>query len=1155
MRELQQMLQPSASRPLSQMAREALDAIAQLEEVCSEIVDENGFSEADRRTGSSDQKSGTRLGHASKRVVSTVRPFLYCSGSLDVTATDAATMAELASLMSADANGHTPSSSANPSSTSGAIAAFAGAVVALNSKANNSGAQSALTARLRVKGAEINSLLSKLVLSARAVTEQPLFLNNKAEQTDPIERADNINQYRQHVHKDAVDLATAIRETLLEIEAAGGAEAAARDELANQKRIEAALQSAEGPAGVSKGYLGGGSAAGWRGSGFVLPTAKETAAMQAQTNYGTNPQDLPQETQSLLLSGKENSRRRPSQQLSEAVLRDTIDPQLDDLLSLVDRLVRHIRRGGSARTPTMAALSLEEEASGDDDLSPTLEESTAQASLGQLKQIMQRVGTFLALVEDIDMASVLDVDGPSAASDSGAARSSYASLVLSAREGLRRFAGLKQGCHDAGSDLFIQAQEVSKIMAGYSGEPQHSHSLLDSLRIVKQVSVGLVEVAHDIAQIAEEQSRSRLAYIGARSKIYGVDEAMATTSRLFSSTSSLPSHEPSAGITRHSSIAGYPHHNGVSSRGAGEGPGGSSSDSHAASATPATSEVNGQASGSKGQRTTSIRSGVSTGSPAIGRNRSASVTTGGSTGSGATSELSKLVTTGRRGTTGVDGTTDDDNSFKSPTRTGSKLKKFFGDESVPLQLQQQTSREPPPSAAPTEASSSTAALSLNKGKSKLDDVPWYMQADYPPEDIVIGEDGKVKGATLNALIEQLTSHRRYDSMFNDTFLMTYRSFTTTEEFLGHMFARAKLTPPSGLTPEELKEWENSKQGLIRVRIFGALKQWIEGHFYDGEDEKYLPHIRAFAVEMGDSPLMAMPSKQMLRLIERRQGEGDPTIRKMILPTSAPLPLLPKGRKIKFLDIEAVEMARQLTLLESKLYNKIKPMECLGKAWSKPDSDIHAKGIKDTINTSNRITGWVAEAILVQDDLKKRAAWIKQFISIADQCRELNNFSTMTAIVSGLNSAPVYRLKRSWDAVSTRHHTMLEQLNKIMQSSKNFSDYRAMIHKLKPPCVPFLGVYLTDLTFIEDGNLDRLKSDDRLINFGKRSKTAEVIREIMVYQSTPYNLSPVPGIQKFIEDNLVESRGDTELYQQSLNLEPREREDEKISRLLAESGFL
>ena len=34
--------------------------------------------------------------------------------------------------------------------------------------------------------------------------------------------------------------------------------------------------------------------------------------------------------------------------------------------------------------------------------------------------------------------------------------------------------------------------------------------------------------------------------------------------------------------------------------------------------------------------------------------------------------------------------------------------------------------------------------------------------------------------------------------------------------------------------------------------------------------------------------------------------------------------------------------------------------------------------------------------------------------------------------------------------------------------------RDFIHSANPPCVPYLGVYLTDLTFIEDGIPDKIK---------------------------------------------------------------------------------
>ena len=91
-----------------------------------------------------------------------------------------------------------------------------------------------------------------------------------------------------------------------------------------------------------------------------------------------------------------------------------------------------------------------------------------------------------------------------------------------------------------------------------------------------------------------------------------------------------------------------------------------------------------------------------------------------------------------------------------------------------------------------------------------------------------------------------------------------------------------------------------------------------------------------------------------------------------------------------------------------------------------------------------------------------------------------------------------------------------------------------------------GVYLTDLTFIEDGIPSLIKKTN-LINFAKRAKTAEVIRDIQQYQNVPYPLQPVPELQDYILTNM-QSAGDVhEMYDTSLQVEPREREDEKIAR--------
>lgn len=105
--------------------------------------------------------------------------------------------------------------------------------------------------------------------------------------------------------------------------------------------------------------------------------------------------------------------------------------------------------------------------------------------------------------------------------------------------------------------------------------------------------------------------------------------------------------------------------------------------------------------------------------------------------------------------------------------------------------------------------------------------------------------------------------------------------------------------------------------------------------------------------------------------------------------STPSPIVPKNmKKLKFLDIDVTEFARQLTIIESRLYAKIKATECLNKTWQKKvgESDPDAApNVKALILHSNQMTNWVAEMILNQQDVKKRVVVIKHFVSVADVC--------------------------------------------------------------------------------------------------------------------------------------------------------------------------
>ncbi|KAL8837521.1 MAG: hypothetical protein Q9170_002514 [Blastenia crenularia] len=437
-----------------------------------------------------------------------------------------------------------------------------------------------------------------------------------------------------------------------------------------------------------------------------------------------------------------------------------------------------------------------------------------------------------------------------------------------------------------------------------------------------------------------------------------------------------------------------------------------------------------------------------------------------------------------------------------------------------------------------------------------EETPQFLMLDHEGE---ISYDTKVdppqlRGGTLTALVEQLTRHDRLDAPFNNTFLLTYRSFTSASELFEMLVKRFSIQPPRGISEDDYKTWVEKKQKLIRFRVVNILKSWFDNYWMennDAESNELLRRVYSFAKDSiatthtpGSGPLMTSVEQRL---------RGQDTNTKVMVPTlntPIPPPIMPKNmKKLKFLDIDATEFARQLTIIESRLYGKIKPTECLNKTWQKkvaPEETEPAANVKALILHSNQLTNWVAEMILTQSDVKKRVIVIKHFVAVADKCRTMNNFSTLTSIISALGTAPVHRLQRTWSQVNARTMSVLEQMRRLMGSTKNFGEYRETLHSANPPCIPFFGVYLTDLTFIEDGISSVIKKTN-LINFAKRAKTAEVIREIQQYQKMPYPLKPVADLQDYILSNMQAAGDVHEMYDKSLAVEPREREDEKITR--------
>lgn len=281
------------------------------------------------------------------------------------------------------------------------------------------------------------------------------------------------------------------------------------------------------------------------------------------------------------------------------------------------------------------------------------------------------------------------------------------------------------------------------------------------------------------------------------------------------------------------------------------------------------------------------------------------------------------------------------------------------------------------------------------------EVPRDIQAEVEPQYLRLDHEGEIsyddkteppvlRGGTLIALVEQLTRHDKLDSNYNNTFLLTYRSFTTAPELFEYLVKRFSIQPPRGISENDYKSWADKKQKLIRLRVVNILKSWLDNYWMEDRSEdtnELLRRLHMFAKDSvastatpGSAPLMAS--------VERRIRGEDPNA-KGLVPTQAttiPAPIMPKNmKKLKFLDIDVTEFARQLTIIESKLFARIKPTECLDKCWQtkQPDGGEPAPNIKSLILHSNQLTNWVAEMILNQSDVKKRVVVIKHFVGVAE----------------------------------------------------------------------------------------------------------------------------------------------------------------------------
>lgn len=423
---------------------------------------------------------------------------------------------------------------------------------------------------------------------------------------------------------------------------------------------------------------------------------------------------------------------------------------------------------------------------------------------------------------------------------------------------------------------------------------------------------------------------------------------------------------------------------------------------------------------------------------------------------------------------------------------------------------------PPPPESPAREEAEN-----NKDNGEANVNIWKEPADSPAN-IILNEQGRLRAASLNKLIEKLTSPAAPDMRMVKTFITTYRSFCTPGQIITKLLQRFDV--PAHLTAEELP---------VQLRVCNVLRLWSEAHIDECSPEELAMLENFVETKLRNSQGYSKYGEKISELISKRHNPNTQEIVQQGLIEMKIEPKIPLSPARLLSVFDEIQVARQLTLVDFDIYSTIKPVELLNQAWNKPKLKYRSPNVLRLIGRSTAISMWVASCVLWQPTLKERIRVLTKLINIADHLRKMNNFNSLMALIAGLNTAPIYRLKHTREGLSPQTIKTFQSLEQLMSNNQSFLNYRTALHSVDPPCIPFLGVYLTDLTFSDDANPDEING---LVNFGKWELMYNIIAEIQQYQQIAYNFEYVDHIASFLRE--LPQNNDRDMFDLSKAFEPK-----------------
>uniref|UniRef100_A0A3B3RZA0 Ras protein specific guanine nucleotide releasing factor 2 n=1 Tax=Paramormyrops kingsleyae TaxID=1676925 RepID=A0A3B3RZA0_9TELE len=360
------------------------------------------------------------------------------------------------------------------------------------------------------------------------------------------------------------------------------------------------------------------------------------------------------------------------------------------------------------------------------------------------------------------------------------------------------------------------------------------------------------------------------------------------------------------------------------------------------------------------------------------------------------------------------------------------------------------------------------------------------------------------------------------------------SVSPTSAFAIATAAAGHSSPPGFTNSERTCDKDFIIRRAATNRVLNVLRHWVSKHSQDFEMNCDLKMSVICLLEevLRDPDLLPQERKATANILSvlSQDDQEDTQLRIEDI-----LQIAESPKTECFESLSAMELAEQITLLDHIVFRSIPYEEFFGQGWMKVDKTERTPYIMKTSQHFNEMSNLVASQIMTHTDVGSRANSIEKWVAVADICRCLHNYNGVLEITSALNRSAIYRLKKTWAKVCKQTKALMDKLQKIVSSEGRFKNLRETLKNCNPPCVPYLGMYLTDLAFIEEGTPNF--TEEGLVNFSKMRMISHIIREIRQFQQTPYRIEHQPKVTQYLLDKTLVMDEDT-LYDLSLKIEPR-----------------